>query len=90
MQQAVQENQKRKEAEEKIRRAKLAREKAEKEKEEKLKRNQLLDITGGHNFWMIVFVCSLCMTEKDKHTPHLSLCISSTRQLGAVRVHTSL
>ncbi|XP_059372262.1 protein diaphanous homolog 1-like isoform X1 [Carassius carassius] len=37
-QQAVKENQKRKEAEEKIRRAKLAREKAEKEKEEKQKR----------------------------------------------------
>ncbi|XP_077388973.1 protein diaphanous homolog 1-like [Festucalex cinctus] len=43
-QQAVKDNQKRKEAEEKIRRAKLAREKAEREKEEKLKRNQLLDI----------------------------------------------
>ncbi|KAK7137567.1 hypothetical protein R3I94_013272 [Phoxinus phoxinus] len=37
-QQAVKENQKRKEAEEKIRRAKLAKEKAEKEKEEKQKR----------------------------------------------------
>ncbi|XP_050983145.1 protein diaphanous homolog 1 isoform X2 [Labeo rohita] len=37
-QQAVKENQKRKEAEEKIRRAKLAREKAEKEKEEKQKK----------------------------------------------------
>ncbi|XP_056327782.1 protein diaphanous homolog 1 [Danio aesculapii] len=37
-QQAVKENQKRKEAEEKMRRAKLAREKAEKEKEEKQKR----------------------------------------------------
>ncbi|XP_071314560.1 protein diaphanous homolog 1 [Trachinotus anak] len=45
-QQAVKENQKRKEAEEKIRKAKLAREKAEKEKEEKLKRNQLLDINA--------------------------------------------
>ncbi|XP_041845585.1 protein diaphanous homolog 1-like isoform X2 [Melanotaenia boesemani] len=44
--QAVTENQKRKEAEEKIKRAKLAREKAEKEKEEKLKRNQLLDINA--------------------------------------------
>ncbi|AWP12021.1 Protein diaphanous -like 1 [Scophthalmus maximus] len=43
-QQAVKENQKRKEAEEKIKRAKLAREKAEKEKEEKQKRNQLPDI----------------------------------------------
>ncbi|KAK7919031.1 hypothetical protein WMY93_010315 [Mugilogobius chulae] len=40
-QQAVKENQKRKEAEEKIKKAKLAREKAEKEKEEKLKRSQL-------------------------------------------------
>lgn len=45
-QQAVKENQKRKEAEEKIKRAKLAREKAEKEKEEKLKRSQLLDINA--------------------------------------------
>ncbi|KAM9849700.1 protein diaphanous homolog 1 [Aulostomus maculatus] len=45
-QQAVKENQKRREAEEKIKRAKLAREKAEKEKEEKLKRNQLLDINA--------------------------------------------
>ncbi|XP_040904838.1 protein diaphanous homolog 1-like isoform X2 [Toxotes jaculatrix] len=45
-QQAVKENQKRKEAEEKIKKAKLAREKAEKEKEEKLKRNQLLDINA--------------------------------------------
>ncbi|XP_061541002.1 LOW QUALITY PROTEIN: protein diaphanous homolog 1-like [Phycodurus eques] len=43
-QQAVKDNQKRKEAEEKIKRAKLAREKAEREKEEKLKRNQVLDI----------------------------------------------
>lgn len=45
-QQAVKENQKRKEAEEKIKKAKLAREKAEKEKEEKLKRSQLLDINA--------------------------------------------
>ncbi|TNN46297.1 Protein diaphanous 1 [Liparis tanakae] len=45
-QQAVKENQKRKETEEKIKRAKLAREKAEKEKEEKLKKNQLLDINA--------------------------------------------
>lgn len=44
--QAVKENQKRKEAEEKIKKAKLAREKAEKEKEEKLKRSQLLDINA--------------------------------------------
>uniref|UniRef100_A0A3P8VEC4 Diaphanous related formin 1 n=1 Tax=Cynoglossus semilaevis TaxID=244447 RepID=A0A3P8VEC4_CYNSE len=45
-QQAVKENQKRKEAEEKIKRAKLAREKAEKEKEEKQKKAQLLDINA--------------------------------------------
>uniref|UniRef100_A0A665UIK5 Diaphanous related formin 1 n=1 Tax=Echeneis naucrates TaxID=173247 RepID=A0A665UIK5_ECHNA len=45
--QAVKDNQKRKEAEEKIKRAKLAREKAEKEKEEKLKRSQVLDINAG-------------------------------------------
>uniref|UniRef100_A0A8C6NHZ2 Diaphanous related formin 1 n=1 Tax=Nothobranchius furzeri TaxID=105023 RepID=A0A8C6NHZ2_NOTFU len=44
-QQAVQENQKRAEAEEKIRMAKLAREKAEKQKEDRAK-NKLLDITG--------------------------------------------
>ncbi|KAK9518085.1 hypothetical protein VZT92_023406 [Zoarces viviparus] len=46
-QQAVKENQKRKEAEEKVKRAKLAREKAEKEKEEKLKKNQHLINTEG-------------------------------------------
>lgn len=45
-QQAVKENQKRRESEEKIKRAKLAREKADKEKEEKLKKNQLLDINA--------------------------------------------
>uniref|UniRef100_A0AAY4DPX9 Diaphanous related formin 1 n=1 Tax=Denticeps clupeoides TaxID=299321 RepID=A0AAY4DPX9_9TELE len=45
-QQAVVENQKRKETEEKIRKAKLAKEKAEKEKEEKLKKSQLLDINA--------------------------------------------
>ncbi|MEQ2197054.1 Protein diaphanous 1, partial [Xenoophorus captivus] len=45
-QEAVKENQRRKEAEEKIKKAKLAREKAEKEKEEKQKRNQLLDINA--------------------------------------------
>uniref|UniRef100_A0A667Y729 Diaphanous related formin 1 n=1 Tax=Myripristis murdjan TaxID=586833 RepID=A0A667Y729_9TELE len=45
-QQALKENQKRREAEEKIKRAKLAREKAEKEKEEKLKKSQLLDINA--------------------------------------------
>lgn len=45
-QQAVKENQKRKEADEKIRKAKLAREKAEREKEEKQKRNQLIDINA--------------------------------------------
>ncbi|KAM7389753.1 hypothetical protein PAMP_023711 [Pampus punctatissimus] len=44
-QQAVKDNQKRKEAEEKIKRAKQARENAEKEKE-KLKKNQLLDINA--------------------------------------------
>lgn len=38
LQQAVIENQKRKEAEEKMRKAKLAKEKAEKEKEERQKR----------------------------------------------------
>lgn len=49
----MKENQKRKEAEEKIKKAKLAREKAEKEKEEKLKKSQLLDINAGHNCWII-------------------------------------
>ncbi|XP_064423019.1 protein diaphanous homolog 1 [Latimeria chalumnae] len=42
--QAVMENQKRKEAEEKIRKAKLAKEKAEKERLEKQKKKQLIDI----------------------------------------------
>lgn len=71
-QQAVKENQKRKEAEEKIKRAKLAREKAEKEKEEKLKKNQLLDINAGHNCW-IIFVY-LRMTERErKHSTSLQL-----------------
>ncbi|XP_031443448.1 LOW QUALITY PROTEIN: protein diaphanous homolog 1 [Clupea harengus] len=45
-QQAVKDNQRRRESEEKIRKAKLAREKAEKEKEEKQKKNQLLDINA--------------------------------------------
>ncbi|XP_075337552.1 protein diaphanous homolog 1-like [Odontesthes bonariensis] len=45
-QQAVKDNQKRKESEEKIKRAKLAREKAEKEKEEKRKKSQILDINA--------------------------------------------
>ncbi|XP_062331860.1 protein diaphanous homolog 1 [Osmerus eperlanus] len=45
-QQAVKENQKRRETEEKMKRAKLAKEKAEKDKEEKLKKNQLLDINS--------------------------------------------
>ncbi|XP_062380249.1 protein diaphanous homolog 1 [Sardina pilchardus] len=43
---AVKENQKRRESEEKIRKAKLAREKAEREKEEKAKRSQILDINA--------------------------------------------
>ncbi|XP_055368335.1 protein diaphanous homolog 1 isoform X2 [Betta splendens] len=42
-QQAVMENQKRKEAEEKLKKAKLAKEKAEKEKEERQKKSKLLD-----------------------------------------------
>ncbi|XP_063045485.1 protein diaphanous homolog 1 [Engraulis encrasicolus] len=45
-QQAVKDNQRRKESEEKMRKAKLAREKAEKEKEEKAKKSQLLDINA--------------------------------------------
>lgn len=45
-QQAVKDNQKRRESEEKIKRAKLAREKADKEKEEKLKKSQILDINA--------------------------------------------
>ncbi|CAL8270652.1 unnamed protein product [Boreogadus saida] len=44
--QAVKENQKRRETEEKIKRAKLAREKADKEKEEKAKKTQILDINS--------------------------------------------
>ena len=59
----MKENQKRKEAEEKIKRAKLAREKAEREKEEKLKRNQLLDINAGHEYWIMSFY--LYVTDRD-------------------------
>nr|XP_006632081.1 PREDICTED: protein diaphanous homolog 1 isoform X1 [Lepisosteus oculatus] len=46
-QQAVKENQKRKETEEKIRKAKLAKEKAEREKEDKQKRSQIIDINAA-------------------------------------------
>lgn len=47
-QQAVKENQKRRETEEKMRRAKLAKEKAEKERQEKQqKRAQLIDMNAG-------------------------------------------
>lgn len=47
-QQAVTENQKRRETEEKMRRAKLAKEKAEKERLEKQqKREQLIDMNAG-------------------------------------------
>ncbi|XP_069754167.1 protein diaphanous homolog 1-like [Narcine bancroftii] len=42
--QSVTENKKRKEAEEKIKRAKLAKEKAEKERQEKMKKNSIIDI----------------------------------------------
>jgi hypothetical protein len=48
-QQAVKENAKRREAEEKIKRAKLAREKADREKEEKQKRSQQLDLNEGQS-----------------------------------------
>lgn len=48
LQQAVKENQKRRETEEKMRRAKLAKEKAEKERLEKQqKREQLIDMNAG-------------------------------------------
>lgn len=50
LQQAVKENQKRRETEEKMRRAKLAKEKAEKERLEKQqKREQLIDMNAGGN-----------------------------------------
>lgn len=51
----MKDNQKRKEAEEKIKKAKLAREKAEKEKEEKLKRSKHLDINTGHLMLVSVY-----------------------------------
>lgn len=48
-QQAVKENQKRRETEEKMRKAKLAKEKAEKERQEKQqKREQLIDMNAGN------------------------------------------
>lgn len=86
-QQAVKENQKRKEAEEKSRKAKLAREKAEKEKEEKLKKSQLLDINAGHDCGIISDF--FCVIEISEYRPPLSVCIFLTFQLGAVRVHAS-
>lgn len=87
-QQAVKENQKRKEAEEKIKKAKLAREKAEKEKEEKLKRSQLLDINAGNGCW-IVFA-DLSLTGRKGTAAPIRVCISIRLQLGAVRVHDSV
>lgn len=67
----MKENQKRKEAEEKIKRAKLAREKADKEKEAKLK-NQRLDINAGH--LLLGRIClPLCVTESRRNTPSISL-----------------
>lgn len=84
-QQAVKENQKRKEAEEKIKKAKLAREKAEKEKEEKLKRSQLLDINAGNKFWILF--ADLSLTGRERTAAHFRVCISIRFQLGAVRVH---
>jgi len=65
VQQAVKDNQKRRESEEKIRRAKLAREKADKEKEEKLKKSQNLDINAGHATPPCVCV-RLCVCVKEK------------------------
>lgn len=59
----MKDNQKRKEAEEKIKKAKLAREKAEKEKEEKLKRSKLLDINTGH--LMLVWSVCVCWCKKE-------------------------
>lgn len=51
LQQAVKENQKRRETEEKMRRAKLAKEKAEKERLEKQqKREQLIDMNAGEQW----------------------------------------
>jgi len=84
----VKDNQKRKESEEKIKRAKLAREKAEKEKEEKRKKSQLLDINAGHNCWIISFYP--CVAGRNTFTLRASLCISLRFLLGAVRVHTSM
>lgn len=84
-QQAVKENQKRKEAEEKIKKAKLAREKAEKEKEEKLKRSQLLDINAGNK--LCILFANLSLTERERTAAHFLVCISIRLQLGAVRVH---
>lgn len=54
-QQALKENQKRREAEEKLRRAKLAKEKAEKDKLEKQqkKEKQLIDMNAGKVAWFL-------------------------------------
>lgn len=81
----MKDNQKRKEAEEKIKKAKLAREKAEKEKEEKLKRSKLLDINTGH----LIFVC-VCLHVFVEKENMPNLCISLRFHLGAVKVHASV
>lgn len=80
----MKENQQRKEAEEKLKKAKLAKEKAEKEKEEKLKKSQLLDINAGHNCFVFLFTF---VWLKERNTPQISFCISFRFQLGAVRAH---
>lgn len=81
----MKENQKRKESEEKIRKAKLAREKAEKEKEEKLKRSQLLDINAGNQHYFILYF--FYFSVDLRRAALFLVCISITLQLGAVRVH---
>lgn len=64
LQQAVSENQKRKEAEEKMRKAKLAKEKAEKEKEERQKRmnsGHSLNINDGMALCVRFWICAVLL-----------------------------
>lgn len=74
LQQAVTENQKRKEAEEKMRKAKLAKEKAEKEKEERQKRmnaGHSLNINDGKALCVWYWNCAVLLVSHWGQSNHI-------------------
>uniref|UniRef100_A0A674A2Z9 Diaphanous related formin 1 n=1 Tax=Salmo trutta TaxID=8032 RepID=A0A674A2Z9_SALTR len=101
--QAVKENAKRRESEEKIRRAKLAKEKADREKEEKQKRSQQLDLnTEGDETGIMDDLwrrCSLVLPSggREDHDKlvrthcllSVSLCVLTYTHLGGYTLSTS-